>query len=299
MALLLLGRARRDQGDYTAALKAFNEQLDLANKTGDRAHLAVAREGVASVLGCQQRYPEALAAYRLAHVENQERGDQPGAAYALANSALMLAQLGRYREARETLAQVAASGGYAELARIVEQYQAEIALSERRFALARNEARRLLASSGEIGAAQLIDIHLIDCGAGLHSALRQALSACDSALALARKSGLPRLEAAALLFWAEARLENGNPSAAKEAALSARAEFARGGQRESEARASLVAARAAQALRDASGARSLAAQAAGSFEALLRLWTPEDRAAYESRPDVRHWRSQLAGISTR
>jgi len=300
MALLLLGRASCDQGEYAAALHAFQEQLDLANKTGDQAQLAVAREGVASVLDSQERYPEALAAYRQVYADSQARGDRLRAAYALANSAAVLGRLGRYREAREALAQAAISGGYAEIALIVEQYRAEIALSEGRFAAARTGARKLLAAPGELATADLIGIHGIDCAAGLFSGLRrQGLSACDTALALARKSGRPNLVSAALLGWAEAQLENGNPSVAGDAALSTRAQFARGGQHESEARALLVAARTAQALRDAAGARSLAAEAGRSFDALLQSWSTDDRAAYGSRPDVRRWRNQLAGILTR
>ncbi len=299
MALLLLGRARRDQGDYAAALRDFQEQIDLANRTGDRAQLASAREGVASVLRYQERYPEALATYRQAYADSQVRGDRLVAAYALASSAPMLASLGRYREAREALAGATASGGYAELARTMEQVEAEIALSERHFAAARAGARRLLAASAELGAAELVGANAIDCTAALFSsARREGLPACETALALARKSGLPRLEAAALLTWSEAQLEIGKPSAAKEAALSANAQFARSGQHESEGRALLVAARAARALQDAAGARSFAVEAGRSFDALCRSWTPEDRATYGSRPDVRHWRSQLAGIST-
>ncbi len=299
MALLLLGRARRDRGDYAAALQAFQEQLDLANKRGDHLQLAVAREGIASVLADQERYPEALAGFRQTYADSQARGDRLGAAYALANSAPVLAGLGRYREAREALEQAAVPGEYAELARTVELYEAKFALSERRFAAARAVAQKLMGASGEIGTSQLVEIRMIDCSAGLHSALQQALSACETALALARKSGIARLEATALLSLSEAQLENGNPSAAKEAALSARAQFARGGQRESEGRALLVAARAAWALRDPAGARSLATDAGGSFDALCRSWTPEERTSYGSRPDVEHWRSQLARISTR
>ncbi len=299
LALVLLGRARRDQGDYAAALQAFQEQLDLANRLGDQAQLAMAREGLASVLECQERYPEALAAFRQAYADSQGRGDRFGAGYVLANSARVLAGLGRYSEAREALAQATASGGYPELSRAVEQVEVELALSERRFAAARDGARKLLAASAEFGAAQLIEIRMMYCGAGLHSAVREALSACDSALESARRTGGPRLVAAALLAWSDAQLQNSNPAAAKDAALSARAEFAHGGQRESEARALLVAARSAQALRDLSGARSLAAEASRSFETLYRSWDPADRATYGSRPDVRHWQGQLAGISTR
>ncbi len=296
MGLVLLGRARRDQGDYEGALKAFQEQLELANKTGDRAQLTIAREGVASVLEYQERYPEALAAYRQAYADSQARGDQVGALYALANSAHVLVWLGRYKEARETLAQAARPGGSPEIARTVEEYQAEMALGERRFAAARAGARRVLAAPGELDAAERIDAYVTACGAELLSgARREGLQDCGTALELARKS-VPRLAPYALLSWSEAQLENGKSSDAKESALLAHAQFERSGQYESGARALLIAARASQAVQDVPAARSLASHAALSFTALCKSWPAEDRVTYESRPDVRRWRNQLAGI---
>ena len=296
VALVLLGRARRDQGDYPGALRAFEKQLDLSNKTGDQAQRGMARDGAATVLEYQELLHEALAAYGQAYAASQERGDRLGAGYELASSGRVLASLGRSGEARDSLARAAsfagASGEYGELARTVEQYRCEIAMRERRFAAARVGARKLLAASAELGGAELVEINMVACSAG-------GLAACDTALDLARKSGMPRLASGALLSWAEAQLDTGKPSAAREAALSASAQFARGGQHESQARALLVCARAAQALGDLAGARPLAAQAAQSFDELFQNWTPEDRATYSSRPDVRHWRSQLAQIPTR
>jgi len=303
MALVLLGRARREQGDYDGALKAFEEQLDLANKTGDQAQRDIAREGIATVLAYQEHYPDALAAFRQAYADSQARGDRLRAGYQLASAARMLGKLGRYHEAGEALAQASAiaggAGGYEALSRLIEKDAAEIDLSSRRSSAARGEARKLLAAPGELRVADRIEINLIDCAAGLSSGDRQGLPACEIALELARKSGTPRQVSAALLAWAESRLEDGNPSAAKEAAVSARAQFARGGQRESEARVLLVEARAASVSGDAAAARSLAGEASRSFAALYQAWNADDRASYGSRPDVRHWRSQLKDILTR
>ena len=304
LALVLLGRARREQGDYDGALKAFEEQFDLANKTGDQGQRAIAREGIAMVLAYQERYPDALAAFRQAYADSQARGDRLGTGYGLASVAQMLGRLGRFHEAGEALAQAAAiaggTGGYGALARLIEKEAAEIALSSRGFAAARGAARKLLAAPGELRVADRIEINLIDCAAGRSSGQRrEQLSACEAALELARKSGMPRQVSGALLVWAEARLENGNAPAAKEAALSARSQFAHGGQRESEARALLVEARAASMSGDATGARSLAADASRSFAILSQSWNADDRASYASRPDVRHWRSQLKEILTR
>jgi tetratricopeptide (TPR) repeat protein len=301
VALVLLGRARRDEGDYAGALQAFEQQLALAAKTGDQAQLGNAREGVATVFEYQERYPEALASYRQAQTASQARGDQLGAGYGLASLGSVLTDLGRYPEAQTALDRAAAiagrGGGFEALARLVEQYRARIALSQRRFAAAAAAARKLLAASAQLGTSERIDVNRLACAAGLPlGARRAALAACQAALDEARASGVPRFVSAATLSLAQAQIENGNAAAARDAAMSVRSEFTRTGQRESEARALLIAARAARASRDAAGARSLAAEAAQSFDALVHSWSPEDRASYQARPDVRSWLNQIAEI---
>ncbi len=302
VALVLLGRARRDQGDYAGALRAFQEQLDMATKSGDPAQLENAREGIATVLESQERYPEALASYQEAAAASQSMGDKLAAGYALASSARVLARLGRYSEARDALgeASVIASGpgGYDSLARLVVQYNAEIALSQRRFPAAHDGAHTLLAGAARLGNSEAAEAGGVYCLAESLSGARQSgLADCQIALDEARKSAIPRLVSGALLAVAEAQLENGDAARAKETALSARTQFTASGQRESEARASLVAARAARVSGDTAAASSLGAAAAHSFEALSETWTPQARASYEARPDVRHWRAQLNQLS--
>ncbi len=301
VALVLLGRARRDQGDYTAALRAFREQLDLATASGDQAQLANAREGLATVLESQERYPEALVSYQEAAAAGQARGDKLAAGYALASSARVLAHLGRYAEARQALTEASAiargPGGYDDLARLVEQFESEIALSERQLSAARDGARKLMASPAKLGSSGMVEAGGVYCSAEILSGAREAgLAACRSALEEARKSGVPRMVSGAQLAVAEAQLENGDPAQARETALSARSQFSAGGQAESEARASLIAARAAHAAGDAGAARQFAAAAAQSFAALSQTWPPEARAAYDARPDVRSWHSQLSRL---
>jgi hypothetical protein len=301
VALVLLGRARRDQGDYTGALKAFHEQLDMAAKSGDAAQLENAREGLARVLDAQEHYPEALASYQQGAAAGQARGDKLAAGYALANSARVLARLGRYSEARGVLSEASAiahgPGAYDDLARLVDQYQSEIALSQRQLSAAREGAHKLMASPAQLGDARMVEAGDVSCSAEVLSGAREAgLADCQTALEEARKSGVPRMVSAALLGVAEAQLENGDAALARQNALSARSQFALGGQEESEARAALIAARAAHASGDAAAARELAAAAEQSFAALYQTWTPEARAAYDARPDVRQWRSQLTRL---
>jgi len=301
VALVLLGRARRDQGDYAGALKAFHEQLDMAAKSGDPIQLEDAREGLASVLDAQEHYPEALTSYQQAAAAGQARGDKLAAGYALANSARLLARLGRYSEARGALTDASAiahgPGGYDDLARLVDRYRSEIALSERQLAAAREGAHKLMASPAQLGSSGMVEAGDVYCSAEILSGAHQAgLAACQAALEEARKSGVARMVLGAQLAVAEAQLENGDAAQALQSALSARGQFSLGGQAESEARASLIAALAARASGDAAGAHDLAAAAERSFAALYQTWTPEARAAYDARPDVRQWRSQLTRL---
>ena len=302
VALVLLGRARRDRGDYEGALRAFREQAALAAGSDDPAQLGNAREGIATVLDAQERYPEALASYQEAAEAGQTHGDQLAAGYDLAGSARVLGRLGRFGEARAALAEAAriarGPGGYDALARLLEQYDAENALSEQRFSAARDGAHKLLADSAKLGSAEKAQAGTVYCNAELLAgSRREGLAACQAALDEARKSGVTRLVSGALLAEAEAELENGDPVRAREAALSARSQFASAGQAESEARAALIAARAARASGDAAGARQLAAAADRSLSAFHQTWSSQDRASYESRPDVRHWLGQLSELN--
>jgi tetratricopeptide (TPR) repeat protein len=294
-ALLLLGRARRDQGDYAGALHVFGEQLERAGKAGDWAQSALAQEGIARVLQYQERFPEALAHARECVSISRAHGDQLSLAYGEALSATVLANLGRYREAREALAEVASAarrpGGYAALAELADRYEAEIALSEGEFAAAREGARKLLRTPEKLGIEGRTEVTRILADAEtLSGARREGLASAGKALELARKSAVPRLVPKALLAEAEALAESGEVARAIEAARAAREQFSRTGQKESEARAWLVAARASG---DATGVRDNAARASQSFAELQQTWSAQDRNSYNSRPDVQQWRKQI------
>lgn len=300
-ALLLLGRARRDQGDYAGALRVFGEQLERAGKTGDWAQSALAQEGIARVLLYQERFPEALAHARECVSIGQAHGDQLLLAYGRALSATLLANLGRYGEARKELAAVASAargpGGYAALAKLADRIEAEIALSEGKLAAAREGARKLLREPEKLdveGRAEATRI-LADAET-LSGARREGLALAGRALELARKSAVPRLVPRAMLAEAEALAESGEAARAIEAARPAREQFSRTGQKESEARAWLVTARAARASGDAAGVagvRESAAKASQSFAELQQSWSTQDRNSYNSRPDVQQWRKQV------
>jgi tetratricopeptide (TPR) repeat protein len=298
-ALLLLGRARRDQGDYAGALRVFSAQLERAGKAGDWDQSASAQEGIATVLQNQERFPEALAHARECVSISRARGDQLLLAYGQALAAIALAKLGRYGEARQALAEVTVAGrrpgGYAPLAPLAGRYDAEIALSERKLAAAREKIRALLGAPERLDIEELMEAkRILSATEVLSGSRREGLVSAEEALAHARKSGVPRFVPAALLSEAEALAESGQAARATEAARSAREQFSRTGQKESEARAWLVVARASGS---AAGARENAARASQAFAELQQSWGAEDRKSYNSRPDVQQWRKQIQQLT--
>jgi tetratricopeptide (TPR) repeat protein/predicted Ser/Thr protein kinase len=301
-ALILLGRARRDLGDYAGARRVFNEQLARAEKAGDWTQTAMAQEGLAGVLQFQERYPEALAHARECVSISKAHGDQLLAAYGQALTAAVFTRLGRYGEAREALGEVAAAakrpGGYAALAKLADRYEAELALSERRFADSRGRIRKLVSAPEQLYGESLVEAKRILGSAEVFSgARREGLASAQEALDLARRSAVPRLVSSALLSQAEALAESGESAQAMKAARASAEQSGRTGQQESEARAWLVAARAARASADTPGSRDYAIKATQSFTSLQQNWSAGDRSSYNSRPDVQQWRRQIQQLT--
>ncbi len=296
-ALILLGRARRDEGDYQRAFGIFQEQLALAEKTGSTAQMATAEEGIASVMLRQERYPEAIAHCRRQCALAHQCGDHLIGAYGMTQLGHMLVQLGQFQEARAALGAASGAahrpGGYSSLGSSIALVEAELDMAQREFRAAREGVRKLLETTSKADASTEIEARRILCLASIASGrAAEGKAACEEALAMARKSA-PGLAPAVELTYSEALAATGGRREAEQAAASARDHFARSGQRESEARAWLVTARLARVSGDPAAGRQAAAQAANSLDTLERGWNEEDRLSYESRPDVRQWRTEI------
>jgi tetratricopeptide (TPR) repeat protein len=101
--LLLLGRTRRDGGDYKSAHQYATDLLNIARGSGDRGQLAIAHELLASVYTKEEDYPEAIAHER----ENVELVSVPiQKGYARLGLADGLQVLGRFDEAIALLDEV-------------------------------------------------------------------------------------------------------------------------------------------------------------------------------------------------
>ncbi|HYX29862.1 MAG TPA: hypothetical protein VE863_15080, partial [Pyrinomonadaceae bacterium] len=84
--------------------------------------------------------------------------------------------------------------------------------------------------------------------------------------------------------------------AALQTALEAQKIFGQSGQKDSEWRALLIAARASDMAGDKSAARDYASRAETACNALQQLWGTDNYESYLRRPDIQMYRKQLAQI---
>jgi tetratricopeptide (TPR) repeat protein/predicted Ser/Thr protein kinase len=287
MALILLARAMRKKGDYEGARRAFAESYRTVAGDGPSAQLALSAEGLASVLAEQQRFPEALEQYRASREVYRAMGNPLGAGYTTANAGVVLARLGRDREALAELraaAALAASSDAKGLDELTRGYQATADLLQGRYGPAHAAAGRLVAALPEGDGESRLAWTLVDGLALARSGRRaEALAACRAAEGLASRLESASLEAEALLALAEASLAAGDRAAVPALVERARPFLERAGKRESLWRAWALVARAESGER----ARDASRQAAAALAALQNGWTAADAAAYTSRADVR------------
>ena len=301
-ALLLLGYANEQQGNNEAALESLNGQLQLAEQVGDTAQAAHTHAAIGLLLANQERFADALKHFEESYGSNKALGLGPKTGYDLGHRGNLLWQLGRYREARETLDaafDVASRPGGLDkqLLAWIHLYRARMALSELRHGEALAESRKASA----LGDAQDKDFSvqvsytrgLAALGSGMVSAGQVE---CQKAFDIATRSGVPRLIASAQLAQAEVMLASGDARGAQAAALQAQETLARLGRRHSEWRAWLVAAQSGRRLQDEADeakAQEYASRAAELLTALERAWGANDYSGYLSRPDVLRQRRQL------
>jgi eukaryotic-like serine/threonine-protein kinase len=304
--LLLSSRAKRKQGDYSGALKAAEEQLQVAGQIGNRPMQALAEQSIGNIFAEQERFPDALPHFRTYLEVSEAIHSQAGVGYALSNIGDQLASLGRYREAEEALGKALAIAarpdGDASLTGMIHEEMAKMDLSRLRFAQAEAEARVALSDSKDMG----IDgeahsvLALSEAARGEKAAARREM---EQAMQMAgRAEGNSQLSRALLtsaLVRLEGilRLEAGQAQEVLDSALRAKQMFAAAGKADSEWRASLAAARAAKAVGDSAKSKELAAAASATLDDLSRQWPAEDYRTYRARPDIGRLAAQLAQLS--
>jgi tetratricopeptide (TPR) repeat protein len=302
-ALILLGRAYRDKGEYAVAMKAFSEQLELAKHSGDAARLAATHSSIGVLLGENQEiYAEALPHFDESYRINKSLGARVGMGYDQINRAASLWALGRYDEAKAALDEaysIAADpeAGFKSQLAGVELVSAQMALSAGRRAEAMKRATMALELAGRdykdvaLQAKQTLALTQMISGAP-----KQGAALVKEAVDAAKELKLPRLLSSALLASAEIRLAGGDGQGALADAQAAQTMFASAAQLESEWRAWLVSARSALLAGDKSTAYDYAARAESRRAALEARWGADDYRGYSRRPDIQVCLKQLGQL---
>src|SRR6185295_4191504 len=303
-ALILLGRINRDRGDYSAALRAFDEQLQLGQRTGDLSQLALSHQESGSVLTAQEEYSDALTHFDESCSIKRSLNVTVSLGYSLMYRGGVLAQLGRYPEARAALDEASSiaersEGAYKELLANIYLARARLALSGSRFRDSLSSSRRSLDLANvlyqDIAVQAKITLGLAEARSGER---RLGSQACAEAVELATSIGDPQLLSSALLAYAETMLESGEVERALETALRAQERFAHYGQQDSEWRAWLIAAEAKQRLGDVTAAREYASTAETRLSNLAQKWGPEAYNGYLARSDIQYFRRRLGQLTT-
>ena len=298
--LILLGRVKRMKGDYEGAFKVYEQQLQLAEQANDQRQKASALEGLGTVLAIQERYPEALSYFEQRYAVSKSMGHQMSIGYGSLALSETLREMGRYDEARARLDEAFAlvdrpDDGFKVILVIAYQADAELALTNRLYALAKEKSQKALALAGAQYRESTIKAKcVIGYALALSGAAGEGRRWCAEASAMAERSKNPWLISRTQLALSEVLLESGDAQGALATARAAQTSFARSGQLASEWRAWLVAARASQRLGNEAEARESAARAARALSDLEKKWGVEVYNNYLARPDVQFLRKRLS-----
>jgi ATP/maltotriose-dependent transcriptional regulator MalT len=245
----------------------------------------------------QERYPEALShfdeAYKIYHSMNLTIY----AAYGAMHRANALWQVGRYGEARTALGEVlsiAQTSNKKLLLASAQMTEAFMQLSEQHTQQARANARKAQDLAGKdfgLTATQArYVLGLIQVRSGASGSARQL---CQEAVDMALKTNDKYLLSVAQLTQAEVMLDSNRPQEALQIALQTRPSFELLGQKVSEWRAWLIAARASQRLGKKMFMHDFAVNADKSLKSLQDRWGREAYNGYLSRQDIQRSLKEL------
>jgi tetratricopeptide (TPR) repeat protein len=297
-ASILIGRARRNQGDLAGALQIFHDQLQAGEKAGDRPLMALAHESMGSILLRQEDFPGSLEHYRQNYLISKQMGSAQSIGYSAVAYSDLLWHLGDYRTAAD-ISQEFLSPDNSNVALRAQAYanQAQMFLSQNRFSDAATQARKSLELTSPRNS-----VILSECKRTLGLALVRSGSyvegknLCEEALALSANMDVWYTSRARLAV-AEAMLASGEVRAAQAALAELEPQFAKAEQNDSRWRALVLAARASVALRDSSAARKSAGQALNLLSGFENAWGKQAYDGYLSRPDISKERQLAQSLS--
>ena len=302
---VIIGRAETSRGQYDTAQQRFEQLLQRAQGITDPQSTAWAHEGLGRLFLVRQEFPKALVQYDANYTIVKSLNAKLSMGYVSNNRAEALWELGRYEEARTSLAEaktIAEPQGhepFKDLQAEVHMTTARMALSERRFAEAVSEAQKALEIRGGKSKNTIVEAGYLT---GLaQSRAGQAASGrkrCLEAVISARELGVPLLLSNALAALAESALLAGDAKMALTTAVEARQRFASFKQYASEWQILLIQARASQRLGYESDSQQLGKQALAILKGLETQWQSEYYRTYLTRADVREMTNQLNTLIT-
>lgn len=303
---ILIGRSRRQKGDYEGALRILDEQLRLSEQAGDLGQAGVLHRECGAVLFRQQKYPQALTHYKESAAAAKSLGNTPNLHYSLLNQANTLWPLGRYAEAGDLLAQLTAAGRAQPVGNgitkdvLVWAYLggSDMELSRRHFTEAAEGARQALAVLESQGSQQKdmfawanANICLAENNGGPRAGARKF---CEEAVRLAQSVDDPATNGHVQHVLALTLLAAGDAAGARAAALRAAEIFTQIKSADSLWQALAVAGMAARRAGDAEAAREYTSRAASALAEYQQILGGE-AANYLSRPDVQWLRGEIDG----
>jgi serine/threonine protein kinase/Tfp pilus assembly protein PilF len=302
VALTLLGRAYQDKGEDETALHLFQEQNELVTKAGDKSGVGDSHMSLANLVGInQEKYTDALT-----HLDEKLKIDEAsksgrGMASDQMNRGKFLWQLGRYDDARAALdaAFDIANRQEAQIKTVlawVHLIRGQIALSQTQYPEAKKEAQLALELSEKFPDVALQAKATLGLAQALSGSAAEGRKLCEEAVTMAQGLKSRPLITSAQLALAQAMLLNKDNSAAIQTVTAAQKIFGQSGQKDSEWRALLIAARASDAAGDKSAALDYASRADAACNALPQIWGADSYESYLRRPDIQMYRKQLAQI---
>ncbi len=295
--IMVIGRARRDRGEYAAATSMFEDLLERARKEDNPSEIANAHDELGRVLYLLENFPNAREHFDASSRIYAKLGAQLDLGYALMNLANAEWQLGAYQQAVGAFARAAsavrAPDEYRGLAAAISQYRAEMEFTRGNLRAGR-AALASLSAAAPADVEARIEMKRLFCLAAASSGQGSAsVGSCREALAQARESHNPWLIVKAQLSLAEVLLSQREWSDALANATEAYTGARRPGQHASEWRAAIVAAVASAHTPDATRTRHDLPDVQSALDALMTTWGVREYEAYSRRADVRKLTSRL------
>ncbi|HYX30409.1 MAG TPA: tetratricopeptide repeat protein [Pyrinomonadaceae bacterium] len=299
-AFTIRGRAFQLKGDYDSAFEAFRHQLEIAEQNGDQAQVAVLHNTIGYLLLDQEKYTDALQHFEKNYEIAQSSGNQLRIGYALMNRGATFWRVGQPDKARADLDQATSianpndNGNFKELLAYIDLLNAQIALGNRDFGSAENDAELALKINGEQNKIVLVrGTILVGLAQAQSGIVKPGVTNCRAAVDATTQLNDPLLLARARLGLAEALLMAGDGRSALSEARESQLFFDTAGLSESQWRALLIEGLASQKNGDRKHAQDFLIGAKELLLSLDQKWGSDVFMSYLNRRDIAEYRKKL------